>query len=440
MQQLSVLGFNGITTSFLRNAGRSWLFAVLLCSLFASCDKADTNVIAANDEIVYMQTNNFLDNQNAIIAYKNSGDGMLTQIAGSPFLTGGAGIGNPMQILGPDDSDNQIMISADKKFLLVTNAGSNTITVFSIMPDGSLTPVPGSPFPSGGQTPVSLSASGNYIYVANKSQDPLHAIVRTPNYTAFTIDPAGKLTQVPGATIETSPGSSPSQVLVSYNKKFLFGTDFLGFMLNPAKGSLRSFVINTSPLITPVTGTPYSIPVGGGALGLWQHPTENILYVGFPTQAKVGVYTIDPVSGGLSFVTSVSAGPAACWIRTNKAGNRLYSLNSAENTISVFNSSSAQSPVSMDKFALKNAGPLIPDGMGNFSTTSEDFSFEFSTDEKFMYVICQHTNTDFTIGNFNYFHVLSVSATGLLSEPADPLPIPVAPNVRPQGIAVYKAG
>ena len=422
---------------FLRNSRLAAAFIVFMNFLFISCDKTDTSVTAAGDEIVYVQTNNFAENQNAILAYKNSGDGKLMPLTGSPFLTGGTGLGNPNQILGPADSDNQILITADKKFLLVTNAGSNNITVFSIQANGSLVPVAGSPFPSGGQTPSSIGASGSYIYVVNKSQDPLHTITQAPNYTALMIDAGGKLTLIPGATFETTPGSSPAQALVSRDRKFLFGADFLGFMLNPARGTLRSFVINTSPVITQVAGTPYTIPNGGGALGLWQHPTENILYAGFPTQNKFGIYTIDPSSGALSFKSSVSAGPAACWIRTNKAGSRLYTLNSAENSISVFNTENPLSPVSLDKFSLKNSGPLIPNGMGGFSTTSEDFSFEFSGDEKFLYVLCQHTNQDFTIGNYNYFHVLSVAPDGRLSEPGEPLQMPVAANVRPQGIAVY---
>ena len=421
-----------------RNTRLAAAFAVLLSFFLVSCDKTDNSVAAAGDEIVYMQTNNFVDNQNAILAYKNSGDGMLVPLAGSPFLTGGTGLGNPNQILGPADSDNQIMITADKKFLLVTNAGSNNITVFSIQTDGSLVPVAGSPFSSGGQTPSSLWASGSYIYVVNKSQDPLHTITMAPNYTALMMDAGGKLSPIPGATFETTPGSSPAQALVSRDRKFLFGADFLGFMLNPARGTLRSFVINTSPVITPVAGTPYTIPDGGGALGLWQHPAENILYVGFPTQNKFGIYTIDPASGALLFKSSVNAGPAACWIRTNKSGSRLYTLNSAENSISVFNSESPMAPVSLDKFTLKNSGPLIPNGMGGSSTTSEDFSFEFSTDEKFLYVLSQHTSKDFSIGNYNYFHVLTVATDGRLTEPGEPLQVPVAATVRPQGLAVYK--
>jgi hypothetical protein len=60
------------------------------------------------------------------------------EILGGPFLTGGSGIGNPEQIEGPSNSDNEIRITNDKQFLLAVNPGSNTIAVFNINIDGSL--------------------------------------------------------------------------------------------------------------------------------------------------------------------------------------------------------------------------------------------------------------------------------------------------------------
>ena len=73
---------------------------------------------------------------------------------------------------------------------------------------------------------------------------------------------------------------------------------------------------------------------------LWQHPQANVLYVGFPVQGKLGIYSIDDASGSLTYQSSVNGGAASCWIRVTKDGKYLYLLNSAENTISVYNSSS----------------------------------------------------------------------------------------------------
>ena len=73
---------------------------------------------------------------------------------------------------------------------------------------------------------------------------------------------------------------------------------------------------------------------------------------------------------------------------------------------------------------------------GTMFTTSEDFHLAFSPDEKFLYVVSQHTNKDFSIGSYNFIHSLSVSVDGTLSEPVEPTKLPVSADIRPQGVAV----
>jgi 6-phosphogluconolactonase (cycloisomerase 2 family) len=409
----------------------------ILAILLFSCkkDQKEDN----NKDILYIQTNDFRENQNAVLAYHYVKGGKLQQFGG-PFYTNGSGVGNPEQILGPLDSDYELRVSADGKFLLTVNSGSNTIAVFSIKSNGSLEHVAGSPFPSGGQTPVSIDVSGNYVFVVNKSQDPLHETTQAPNYSTFTIDGNGKLTPVPGAKFSTTPGTSPTQNLVSKNKKFLFGDDFLGFMLKPPVGTLRSFNISNSGVLTPVAGTPYFVTGNAtgmnAAFGLWEHPVANVLYVGYPLLAQVAAYTINESTGALTLQSTAPAGKAACWIRTNKSGSRMYVLNSGENTVTVYNSTNASSPSLLQKFTLKESGPLytVP-GLGEL-TTSEPFSLAFSTDEKILYIVNQHTNKDFSIGNYNYLHYLDVSDNGLLSETSIPIQIPVPNTVRPKGSVV----
>ena len=422
---------------------KKYLSFILLLIVFTSCQKLveefkdHKNGNGKKEDILYFQTNDYRENQNALLAYYRAADGKLKQFGG-PIYTKGSGVGNPEQILGPLDSDYELRISSDGRFLLTVNSGSNTIAVFSIKSNGGLDHVPGSPFPSGGQTPVSIDVSGNKVFVVNKSQDPLHPITQAPNYATFTMDGNGKLTFI--SKYETTPGTSPTQNLVTRDQKFLFGDDFLGFMLMPPVGTLRSFKIGESGSLSPVAGTPYFVPGNqtgmNGALGLWQHPTANILYVGFPLLGQVASYAIDPNSGALVQQSTAPAGKAACWIRTNKAGTRMYVLNSGENTVSVYNSSNPAFPVSIQKLTLKQSGPLyIVPGLGEF-TTSEPFSLVFSTNEKILYIVNQHTNKDFSIGNYNYLHHLEVSEDGLLSEVSEPIQIPVSNTVRPKGSVI----
>jgi 6-phosphogluconolactonase (cycloisomerase 2 family) len=419
------------------------LLALLQVAIACNDDDNNGSNNGTSYDVVYLQSNDFNSNQNAILAYKDTGSGNLTALEGSPFSTNGSGVGNPMQILGPSDSDYELRRSADGRFLLAVNSGSNTIAVFSISSSGSLSHVAGSPFPSGGETPVSIDVSGNYVYVVNKSQNPLNPTSTAPNYAVFTINGSGQLTAVPSGKFETVPGSSPANALVSRNGNFLFGTDFLGFMLPSPVGTLRSFTTNSGNL-TPVPGTPYVLPAGAmppdnGALGLWEHPTASILYVGIPVQGKVGVYSINQTTGELTMQTTVAAGKAACWIRTNDSGNRMYVLNSGDNSVQVYDTSTAAAPTSIQTLELKNSGPSYPGPGGVPFKTSEDFSLQFSASGNMLYVVSQHTNPDFSVGNFNYLHSLKVSADGQLTEETEPVQLPLPNTLRPKGCVVVRS-
>lgn len=422
----------------------SALIACGFALLFSSCDLVEKTIGDAiggkeptvSGEIIYVQNNVPVAGQNAILAYVRGNDGKLTQLSGSPFLTKGKGVGNPEQILGPNDSDNPIIISADRKYLFATNSGSNTIAVFKIYQDGSLVHVPGSPFPSGGINPVSVGLYDSKLYVVNKNQDPAQPNDGKPNYTVFKIEGSGALTPIPESTVEVVKGGSPSFAYVPGGKSLLFGADFLAFQAEPPVGTLRAFSIKSDGTLKNAPGSPQAIPGMGGALGLEAHPFENILYVGFPMQAKVGVYRYNTSSGELTFKRTTDAGAAACWIRVNRKGNRFYTLNTAENTVSVHDATDAESPVEIQKFEMKLSGPLFDAGGGMMFTSSQPFYEELSLDEKYLYVVNQHANPDFS-SNYNYFHVLKIDAEGKLSEPGEPMQLPVSASTRPQGVAVY---
>jgi 6-phosphogluconolactonase (cycloisomerase 2 family) len=407
-----------------------FLGATACFALFA-CTKNPPGVGgAAEGKIVYVLSNDYHENANAVLAYRHKADGSIVPLPGSPFLTSGAGVGNPGEGLGPDDTDDPLVVSPDGQYLFAVNGGSNTVAVFAIDRDGSLSPVAGSPFASGGQTPCSIAVNGRFVYVANKSLDPLHTITELPNYVSFTIDGRGRLEQVPGSKVEVPAGSSPSQVLVSNDHRFLFATDFLGFTLGgedeQAAGTLVSFGLSGFGGLNWAPDAPYTLPAAdGGALGLATNPSYPFLYVGFPVASAVGVYKIDESTGGLSLQHTVSAGAAACWLRTDADGRHLYVLNSGENSVGVYSLSSPGSPAFISKLVLKDGGSPLSSG---------DFALNFSPDGATLYVVSQDINTG-TAGNFNFLHALKVAADGGLTEPGDPLQLPVGPDVRPLGVA-----
>jgi len=144
---------------------------------------------------------------NAIFGFaRNNADGSLTPLPGSPFPSGGLGI-SFTTALGPFDSDQEIIVNSARTLLFAVNGGSDTIAVFTINKDGSLTPVAGSPFPSGGSNPVSVGLSNDdVLVVVNQDQDPGNPGVFLPNYTSFHWPKGGQLTQAKNSTIHLDQG------------------------------------------------------------------------------------------------------------------------------------------------------------------------------------------------------------------------------------------
>src|SRR5439155_7986561 len=150
--------------------------AALALSLFAApAAYPQQNLLYINGDIT-------TTGQNAVIALVNDGAGNLAPVPGSPFVTGGTGVGGTFNSMmdAQWDSDQEIVINKAGTLLFAVNGHSNNISSFKINADGTLTTVSGSPFPSGGPQPASIgyrhNALGNGVslmVVPNKASDPL---------------------------------------------------------------------------------------------------------------------------------------------------------------------------------------------------------------------------------------------------------------------------
>jgi DNA-binding beta-propeller fold protein YncE len=253
----------------------------------------------------------------------------------------------------------------------------------------------------------------------------------------------GALTPIAGSSVQS--GASPSQALISPDKKLLFGADFLAPAASPPQGSLRSFVIGANQLLTNAPGMPMDLPLASngmpdtsGALGLATHPSRKILYVGFPQRNQVGVYNYDATTGALSFVVATPVtGAAPCWTRTNSSGTRLYVVTSANNSVSVLDATNPLAPAEIQNFNLKDPGPLYQNAAGTMVPTSQAFQEELSPDGRFLYVVSQRTTTDPTVTEGNVLHALTIGPDGKLSEPLADIKLPVPTEARPQGLVVF---
>ncbi|MBC8044266.1 MAG: beta-propeller fold lactonase family protein [Rhizobacter sp.] len=419
------------------------IFFPLLLATLSACTGSTSSDDSGEpaSQVLYVESNNPTSGQNSIFAYRRNSDGTLTAISGSPFLTGGTGHTNPTQKLGPNDLDQPIVVSPDKRRLYAVNAGSNSIAVMKINSDGSLTPVAGSPFASGGNNPVSIGLADNRLYVVNKSENGADVTTTLPNYTAFTIESDSKLTPIAGSTFEVRSGDSPSQALISKDKKILFGADFLAPAAITANPPIRSFTINASGTMTPAPGSPLNINRSdtgkAGALGLMVHPTQKILYVGYTQRDQVGVYTYTD-DGALTYTTTTAvSGKAPCWIITNSSGSRIYTTNTVDGSVSVLDATNPLAPVEIQKLVLKEVGPLFEIMPGAMAVSSGAFQEALSPDGKNIYVVSQRATSDASYTQGNYLHVLNVASDGTLTEPGVPVVLAVPTTARPHGVVTF---
>jgi hypothetical protein len=384
----------------------------------------------AQDKI-YVESND--PGGNAVLFY--TGDtttGALTFV--DSYSTGGDGL-YTLQF-GPYDNDGPVIVNSNHSLLFAVNGGSDTIAVFHINGDGTLTAVDGSPFPSGGKFPVGLALSGNTLIVVNKSkQEPTTPVPfggapqALPNYSTFTVNNDGSLTLV--STLEVGYDNSPSQALAARQGGMVFGDDFVG-------GLLRTFKVSPSGQIVPLF--TFGLPASefGGAphwpLGMAANGFLKLLYVGFPTASKVGVYSYD-AAGHLTFLRSAAnSGLAICWLALDPMGPYLYTTNNIDASVSTYTLTDPTTPVESQHLIL-----TLP-------TTSSPFQLQVDPSGKFLYIVGQSITTvaappadaGATAGG-NVIHVLSInSSTGELTEVGTSPTSLGTPNAsRAQGMVVF---
>jgi hypothetical protein len=397
----------------------------------------------ASKKAVYVETNTSTTGQNAILAFRRGTDGKLTELPGSPYLTGGTGVRDLSFSLATFANDTPVIANRQHTLLFAVNEGSNSIAVFHIGDEGELTAVEGSPFASGGHQPVSLSLLGDILTVVNKNGDPAQTVAEAnaqPNYTTFRVEPDGRLDQSADSTVTATP--SPAQALAVRQSRYFdadHGGDDLGFVFGDdfGGGNLQSFEVGHNGVLrqNPPLALPANLFVGktffGGPapalpLGLQVHPELPILYVGFVTINEIGVYTFGP-EGKLTFVGAVNnPAPTNCWLLINKAATRMYAVDTASNQVTTFDIS---------------GNPLVPQVIGVTQLSGTGFGFELSlsNDGQFLYVISQQGGSAGSI-NDNALHVLQISGDSLTEIQTNLLStfLPDAPQgTRWQGVVAF---
>lgn len=235
-----------------------WLFLLLFMS----------PVCRAQNQ--YLYTNNQARDDNTVSAFLINPNGALTPVQGSPFSTGGRGLGAGGYAL------RDILIHGN--FLFASNSIGIGVSVFSIDPNtGKLKLVPGSPFlASAGSNqdgvPITITNDGKFLMVSHNHNGGL---------SVFNVGSNGALSHVPGSPFIVG---APYGMKVTPDNKFLVGS--LG------TPGLAVFNISPTGAISQVQGSPFFSDSGRLYSGLDISCDGKIFVTEAGSTTTVHVYTI----------------------------------------------------------------------------------------------------------------------------------------------------
>lgn len=269
---------------------------------------------AGDSGAVYTLTNSAAGNEVAI--FNRAADGTLT--AAGTVATGGLGTGGGL------GSQSALTLSANHKWLLAVNAGSNEISVLAVSPTG-LTLV--DKVASGGVRPISVTNYKNLVYVLNAGG--------SGNITGFTLGKNGKLTPITNSTRNLSnngAGAAPGPAQVSFSPD----------------GDVLVVTEKATNLIDTFT-----VDEDGAAGNVTTHPSAGVTPFGFAFTRR-GTLIVSEAAGGAANASSASSydvsddsfelisavvptnQTAACWAVTTKNGKYAYTTNAGSGSIAAY--------------------------------------------------------------------------------------------------------
>ncbi len=270
----------------------------------------------------YVYLNDNTAPSNTVAAFVRHRDGSLTPVPGSPFAAGGAGLGTGLA------SQGAIQVSSDGRYVLAVDAGSSQISVLRIERGGALDPVPGGVVSSGGAQPVSLAEHHGLVYVAN-------AGAADSNYTGFTLTWDGRLRPLPGPTVALAPAAQPGDVLFNST-----GTRLVGTLVGTSQ--IDSFRVGFDGRLIAAPGSPFAAQ-GVGPFGSEFRPTnpDQLFVSNAHNAAGDGTVSAFRVTGDGTLL-SIGASPfaddqtAPCWVEISHDGEFLFTVNTASGSLSSY--------------------------------------------------------------------------------------------------------
>ena len=280
-------------------------------------------VAAAGPQVVgHVYVNNNSAGTNTIAGFDRHQDGSLTPIPGSPFAAGGAGTGAPFGSAGG------LQRSSDGRYLLATDPGSDQLSVLRIKPNGRLQIA--DVVSSNGRTPTSIAVHGGLVYVANGGAGG-------SNYTGFRLNAGGHLSPIPGSTFALPDNALPGQVLISPDGRRVVGT-----RVGPNAGPsfVDGFRIRPDGRLVAASGSPFAAQRIGPFGSTFSPVHGDQLFVSNAHDgANAGSVSVYDVADD-GALTAIAGSPfadlqtAPCWVAISPDGSALFAVNTGASSIS----------------------------------------------------------------------------------------------------------
>lgn len=274
------------------------LLATLALAAGANASSSDNSPGA-----VYTLTNSPAGN--AVVAFGRAADGTLAPQG--TFPTGGTGSGTGL------GSQGSLVLSDDGRQLFAVNAGSDSISLFAVRPDGLALEAT---VPSGGSRPISITVRGNLAYVLNGGG--------AGNIAGFVVG-RNSLAPLAGSTQPLGAGSAgPAQVQFSPDGSSLVVTE-------KASSTIDVYAVG----LDGRAGAPVaSVSAGGTPFG-FDFDNRGHLLVSNAT-GSASSYAVGPAGASVISGAVATHQGAPCWLVASKNGRYAYTANAAAGTISGF--------------------------------------------------------------------------------------------------------
>jgi 6-phosphogluconolactonase (cycloisomerase 2 family) len=343
---------------------------------------------------VYVATN--ATDGNKVVRYARANNGKLTETG--RYATGGIGARSHATNFPSADSQGAVTISPNGRWLIVTNSGSNSITLFSVRPTGLKRKDVAA---SGGTAPISstIRADG-LVYVLNEAG--------APNVSGLQITPKGKLKAVSGSTTDLIyPKGAPAQVgfdrtgkVIAVSPRMSGPMDDPDFIETYRVGKTGKLKANKPQ---PSTGqTPFGfVFTSRNHLLMTDAHNDQALLSTLSSYATSATGALTRIDSKRTFQTS------ACWITITKDDKYVFTSNPLSQSVTAFKVGNG------GRLALVTPGGETAKATGGASDVA------LSLDDRYLYVnaIDLAFLTDPTAGSsINVFKVGSDGSLKMIQE------------------------